>query len=130
KSKNQMRVTTTYEVDAGKRTLIDTFAYLLNRPELQELALKTKSESPLQKNLPVTKSAVQNESNRLVDLYRNNGYYKFTTEELRVTGDTTIEALTTIAEDPFEAIRLLAEANAKREKPTIKLAMHLNAASD
>ena len=48
--KNQKRVTTTYEIEAGKRTLIDTFAYVFNKPELQQLALQTKSESPLQKH--------------------------------------------------------------------------------
>ncbi|MEP6617588.1 MAG: BamA/TamA family outer membrane protein [Ginsengibacter sp.] len=128
--KGQLRVTTTYEVDAGKPTLIDTFAYLLNKPELQELALSTKKESPLQKNVPVTKAAVGNESARLVDLYRNNGYYKFTTEELRVTGDTSIEALTTITSDPFETVRLLQEASEKRARPTIKLTMLLNRTSD
>lgn len=128
--KDQKRVTTTYEVEAGKRTLIDTFAYMLSKPELQQLALKTKNESPLQKNAPVTKAAVSQESARLVDLYRNNGYYKFTTEELRVTGDTSIEALTTVSEDPFESLRLLAEATEKRNKPTIRLSMLLNRSSD
>ena len=58
----------------------------------------------MQKNSPVTKSAIQQESGRLVDLYRNHGYYKFTADEIRVTGDTSIEALTSVAEDPFEAI--------------------------
>ncbi|MBA3675114.1 MAG: BamA/TamA family outer membrane protein [Chitinophagaceae bacterium] len=126
----QQRVTTTYEVDAGKRTLIDTFAYMLDKPELQQLALQTKNESPLQKNTAVTKAAISQEAARLVDLYRNNGYYKFTTEELRVTGDTTIEALTTVSDDPFEAVRLLAEASEKRNKPTIRLGMLLNKSAD
>ncbi len=128
--RNQKRVTVTYNVEAGKRTLIDTFAYLLDKAELQSLASKTKNESLLQKNAPVTQAAITNESGRLVDLYRNNGYYKFTTDELRVIGDTSIEALTTVSEDPFEALRLLAEANEKRNKPTIKLALQLNRAND
>ncbi|MEO6330908.1 MAG: BamA/TamA family outer membrane protein [Ginsengibacter sp.] len=128
--KHEKRVTTTYDIDAGKRTLIDTFAYLLYKPELQKLALQTRNESPLQKNAPVTKAAIANESARLVDLFRNNGYYKFTSEELRFTGDTTIEALTTVSDDPFEALRLLAEANEKRNKPTIKLGLQLDRAND
>lgn len=128
--KNQKRVTTTYLVEAGNRTLIDTFAYLLDKPELQQLALQTKNESPLQKNAPVTRAAISQETARLVDLYRNNGYYKFTTEELRVTGDTTIEALTTVSDDPFETLRLLTEATEKRNKPTIRLGMLLNKATD
>jgi hypothetical protein len=94
------------------------------------LALSTKKESPLQKNSPVTKSAIQLESARLVDLYRNNGYYKFTVDEIRVTGDTSIEALTTVAEDPFEQLQLLAEANEKRDKPTIRLGFQLNQSPD
>lgn len=127
---DQYRVTTTYTVDAGRRTTIDTFAYLLKVPELQKLAVESKKESPLQEGDPVTKAGILAESNRLVELYRNNGYFKISTEELRVTGDTTIEALTTVSDDPFETLRLLAEANAKRNKPTIKLAILLNNASD
>lgn len=128
--KNQKRVTTTYLVEAGNRTLIDTFAYLLDKPELQLLALQTKNESPLQKNAPVTRAAISQETARLVELYRNNGYYKFTTEELRVTGDTSIEALTTVSDDPFETLRLLTEATEKRNKPTIRLGMLLNKSTD
>ncbi len=124
--KDQKRVTITYNVISGKRTLIDTFAYLIDKPELQQLALDTKKKSPLQENKPVTKAAISTETNRLVDLYRNNGYYKFTTDLVRVTGDTSIAALTTVSEDPFEALQLLAEANEKRDKPTIKLALQLN----
>jgi outer membrane protein insertion porin family len=130
KRNSQERVTVIYNVDAGKRTLIDTFAYLLDKPELQQLALKTQKESLLQKGAPVTKAAITNESARLVDLYRNNGYYKFTEEELRVTGDTSIEALTTVSDDPFEALKLLAEANERRNKPTIKLGLQLNKSND
>ena len=128
--KEQKRVTTNYLVVAGKRTLVDTLAYLFNKEELQRLALATKKQSPLQKNAPVTKSAIQFETGRLVDLYRNNGYYKFTGDEIRVTGDTSIEALTSVAEDPFEQLRLLAEANEKRNKPTIRLGFQLNNSPD
>ena len=95
--KAQNRIIINYMVVAGKRTLVDTLAYLFENPELEQLALATKKESPLQKNSPVTKSAIQLESGRLVNLYRNHGYYKFTADEIRVTGDTSIEPLTSIA---------------------------------
>ena len=128
--KGQKRIITSYNVVAGKRTLIDTVAYLFQNPELEQMAISTKKESPLQKNTPVTKTAIQLESGRLADLYRNHGYYKFTTDEIRVTGDTSIEALTSITEDPFEQLRLLAEANQKRDKPTIRLGFLLNKLPD
>jgi len=128
--KDQKRIITNYEVVAGKRTLVDTLAYLFKNSELQELALSTKKESPLQKNIPVTKAAIEVETGRLVDLYRNHGYYKFTADEIRVTGDTSIEELTSVSLDPFEQLRLLAEANKKRDKPTIRLGFQLNNSPD
>lgn len=124
--KHQKRVTVNYVVDAGKRTMIDTVAYLFNKPALENLALSSRKESLLQPQTPVTKNGITQETNRLVNLFKNNGYYKFTAEGIRATGDTSIAALTSVSEDPFEQLRLLAEANAQRNKPTIRLGFQLN----
>jgi len=124
------KVTVKYTIDAGNPTLIDTFSYKLRNTELQSLAVTHANQSMIKENQPVTKSSVLGEISRLVELFRNNGYYKFTPEELRMRGDTSIEALTAVSDDPFETLRLLAEANEKRNKPTIKLAMALNNESD
>ncbi|MBK7434382.1 MAG: BamA/TamA family outer membrane protein [Chitinophagaceae bacterium] len=130
RSGEQHRVHVHYTLEAGKPTLIDTVRYILRRPDLQELAMKNMNKTLLKKGVPVTKSAVLGEISRLVELYRNNGYYKFTSEELKMRGDTTAGALTTISDDIFEQIRLLAEAQAARDSPTIKLALVLNQPSD
>jgi hypothetical protein len=130
KNGEQKRVIVNYKVATGKRTLVDTLAYLFDQPELEELALTTKKQTFLPENSPVSKSAINQETNRLVNLYRNHGYYKFTADEIRVTGDTSIEALTSVSEDPFEQLRLLAEANQKRDKPTIRLGFQLNNSPD
>ena len=125
KINNQQRVYVTYNVETGIPTRIDTISYRLKKQELQDLAMQTKDESLLKAGDPVTKQNVVGEKSRLISLYRNNGYYKFSADELRVIGDTTIEALTNI-DDPFEALRLLQEAQQKRDSPTIKLAVALN----
>lgn len=127
---DQQRVTVTYNIEAGNPTLVDTISYRLKKPELQRLADSTQKQSLIEENKPITRDAVLGEISRLVELYRNNGYYKFTLEDLKMRGDTTIEALTNISDDPFENIRLLAEANEKRNKPTVKLALVLNPAAD
>lgn len=124
------KVTVHYTVDVGKQTLIDTLSYRLRNPDLQQIALNYKSESLLKENQPPTKVAVISEVARLVDTFRNNGYYKFTAAELRVRADTTIAALTTISDDPFEQLQLLAEAQQKRDSPQIKLAVVLNIPDD
>ena len=126
----QQRVHVNYSIQVNKPTLIDTFIYILRKPDLQKLALENMDKSLVKKGNPVTKAAVLGELNRLVDIYRNNGYYKFTAEELVMRGDTTVAALTTITDDIFEQLRLLAEAQLARDSPTIKLAVVLNAPKD
>ena len=121
----QLRAHVNYMVNVGKPTLIDTVRYILRKPDLQLLAMQHLDKALLKKGKPVTKAAVLGEVSRLVELFRNNGYYKFTTDELKVRGDTTTGALTTIAGDIFEQLRLLAEAQAARDSPTIKLAIVL-----
>lgn len=119
-----------YYVNTGKPTLIDTVTYRLRRSELQSLSAQSSARSLLKHNEPVTKAAALGEIGRLVDTFRNNGYFKFTAAELRLRGDTTIEALTSVSDDPFEQLRLLAEAQQKRDSPTIRLAIVLNPPSD
>jgi hypothetical protein len=127
---NQQRIHLNYTVEVNKPTLIDTFSYIMRKPDLQKLAVENIENSLIKEGKPVTKAAVLGELNRLVDLYRNNGYYKFTAEELVMRGDTTVAALTTITDDIFEQLRLLAEAQAARDSPTIKLAVVLKAPKD
>ncbi len=112
-----------YTVTPGPPTLIDTFSYKLRIPELQKIAESSKKESFIIKNTAVTKAAVLSEVGRLVDSFRNNGYYKLTAAELKMRGDSTIAALTTISDDPFEQLELLNEAQKKQDSPTIKLAL-------
>ncbi len=129
-SGKQQRIHVKYFVEAGKPTLIDTLSYRLKRSDLQKIAVENSKQTFLKENKPITKSAVLSEISRMVDLYRNNGYYKFTSDELRVRGDTTIEALTNISDDPFEQLQAIADAQAQRDSPKIKLALVLNPPSD
>ena len=126
----QQRVHVNYTVKTGKPVIIDTISYRLRKPDLQQLTMQHIDKSLLQKGKPVNKAAVLGEISRLVELYRNNGYYKFTSEELKVRGDTSLEALTNISDDPFEQLRLLAEAQQQKDSPKIKLAIVLNQPKD
>lgn len=126
----QSRVSVKYIFEAGNPTLIDTISYNLSNPNLQRLTEAARDKSLLIQSSPVTKTNILGEINRLVELYRNNGYYKFSFDDLKMRGDSSILSLTTISDDPFENIRLLAEANEKRNKPTIKLSLVLNPTAD
>ncbi len=124
------RVDIHYSVEVGKQTIVDTISYRLRKPDLQALAIRDIEQSVIKKDDPITKAGVLSEISRLVDTFRNNGYYKFTAAELKMRGDTTIAALTTTSDDPFEQLRLLAEAQLKKDSPKIKLALVLNTPTD
>ena len=126
RSGKQERIHVHYTVDPGKPTIIDTISYNMQRPDLQQLAMEHMNEGLLEAGKPVTKAAVLGEINRLVDLYRNNGYYKFTSDEIKVQGDTSLDVLTNISDDPFEQLQALAEAQQKKDSPKIKLSVVLN----
>ena len=119
-----------YKVIAGQPTLIDTFSYHLNKPELQQIATGSKKDMQIIEGNPFTKVSVLAEISRLVDSFRNNGYYKITATELRMKADTSIAALTTISDDPFEQLELLNKAQLQRDSPKIKLSLVINKPED
>ncbi len=127
---NKIKVSVLYTAEPGIPTLIDTVAYKFQNEDIQELALKTRPESFLKKNRIVSKADILAEESRLIELCRNNGYYKFSSDNISVIGDTTIDLLTNISDDPLENLRMLAEAKEKRNKPTIKLGLLLNQGTD
>ncbi len=124
------RVTVHYELTAGNPTLIDTIAYRLKNNDMVRMVQSSTNESYLQKYKIVTKTAVTSEIARLVDSFRNNGYYKFTAAELKVLGDSSVAALTNISSDPFEQLQLISDAQKKRDSPTVKLAVVINYPDD
>jgi hypothetical protein len=127
---NKNKIAVKYLVETGKPTVIDTITYHMLRQDLQKEILDYRTGIYLKQGTPITKAGVITEVARLVDSFRNNGYYKFTAAELNVTGDTTNEALTFLSDDPFEQLRILAEAQLKKDSPKIKIDFSLNIPSD
>ncbi len=119
-----------YSIIPGRPTIISSMQYRLRVPDLQQIAIESQKNALLKINEPVSKGAVLGEIGRLVDTFRNRGYYKITPSELKMLGDTSIEALTNVSDDPFEQLQLLAEAEQKKDSPQIKLAMVINPPAD
>ncbi len=126
----QQRISVKYTVDARNATLIDTLQYQLKKSDLQQLTLENSKQSLILKGNAISREEILSEINRLVEIYRNNGYYQFTSNDLKLRGDTTIAALTNISNDPFENLELLAEATQKKNNPSVKLALILNPTAD
>lgn len=120
-NRKQQRVFVNFFVNTGIPHRIDSIGYDMTSPELQELAMNFKRRSQLKLNQPYSTSDISAELDRLLSLYRDNGYYKLTREDLYAERDTVVAALIDPTLDPFEQVRLLDSLRRKKDKPTISI---------
>jgi len=126
----QLRTTVNFNVSPGKLVTLDSIYYSINNTELQALAENSIRHSYLKKGGPFSIQSISQELNRLVDLYRENGYLKFSFDELAGVWDTLDVALFRPTIDPFEQILLMEEIRKKRENPTANLEIRLRPGYD
>jgi outer membrane protein assembly factor BamA len=121
RSKYPYRAHIRFKVTPGKVLRLDSIGYAFKDPELQRLALRQTDKSVLKRTEPYSLQKVSDELDRLVTVFRNNGYYKLNKEDLFAEVDTVVAALIDPTLDPFEQIRLLDSLRKKRENPTINV---------
>jgi outer membrane protein assembly factor BamA len=126
KVKDQQRIRVEYLVEAGRLFVIDTVVFNLADTQLQRLAWDFRAESVLMKGDPFENQAIDRELNRLVDLFQNHGYHRFTREDIIVEADSSYSDLIDATLDPFEYIRKLAEEREKRKNPQVDVYIRLN----
>lgn len=127
--KKQIRVATKFIVNTGPVFRIDSVALIPNDSghtylvPLQELSNLHRSESLLKKGKPFSEQLISAEMNRLVELYRNNGYYNFTRDAIYTDVDTVFLALLDplLALDPFRQIEVFQEAQERQKNPLINV---------
>jgi outer membrane protein insertion porin family len=117
--RNEYRVTIDFQVWPGKQLKLDSIGWALTTPALQKLALQTRGQSLLRRGSPYSKQILSAELDRLVALFRNNGYYKFSKEDLYIEKDTVVAGLIDPTLDPFQQAALLEKLRREREHPTI-----------
>lgn len=127
---DQLRTTVNFNVDPGKVVRIDSFSYNIRQEELQSIALANQQTAYIKKGDPFAKGPISIELDRLVDLYRNSGYMRFSREVLIGLWDTLDVALLEPSLDPFEQLELLERLRARRENPTANLEIRLKPGFD
>lgn len=119
--RDQQRVTVRFTVDPGTALRLDSVGYDLQTPELQALALQHIRSSNLKKNEPYSVQKIASELDRLLGIYRDNGYYKIAREDLYAEHDTVVAALIDPTLDPFEQLELLDSLSKRKREPTINV---------
>lgn len=126
--KDQERVTINFKIYPGTTFLLDTVRYQLSDSSLQQITLQHIQEATVGKGKPFAKGIISDEFDRLVDLYRNNGYLRFTRDELVGVWDTLDVALLHPTADPMEQLALLTQVRTRSKNPTANLDIRLRSA--
>ena len=119
--RDQYRVTIDFKVWPGKQMRLDSIGYNLRTPALQALALQSRRASVLRRGQPYSNRTLSDELDRLVALFQDSGYYRFTKEDLVIIKDTVVAGLIDPTLDPFQQAALLEELRKKREHPTVNI---------
>jgi outer membrane protein insertion porin family len=122
---DQYRTTVNFYVKPGKQVRLGRITYDLKDSTLQRITKETLKESLLHKGEAFAKGPISGERDRLVELYRHNGYLKFNREEIIGLWDTVDVELLRPAIDPFEQIDQLKRLAARRDSLTANLEMRL-----
>ncbi len=123
---DEWRARLTMEIRLNKKTLIDSVVYELNDSLLQSIANKHTAFAYVKKGMVYSNESINNELDRLVELFRANGYYYFTKEKIFAEVDTLNQQLMDLSLDPLDQINqvLLAEKTQK-DHPLWKLSFQL-----
>jgi len=120
----QLRTTVNFYVQASQLFRIDSISHVINNSNLQALTDASKSKTLLKTGDPFAQQLISDELSRLVELYRENGYLKFSFEELSGVWDTLNLAILRPTVDPFD-IQMLEELRRRRDSPTTDIEIRL-----
>jgi outer membrane protein assembly factor BamA len=124
-SSDQYRTTITFDVMPGRQWKLDSISYVIKKKELQQLADSTQKDAFIKKGAPFAKAPISAELDRLTELYRNNGYLRFTRDELVGLWDTLDVSLLQPTLDPFEQLELMQKLRERRKNPTANIELRL-----
>jgi len=122
----EWRAHLTMEIRLNTKTLIDAVVYELNDSLLQSIANKNTALSYVKKDMAYSNESINNELDRLVELFRANGYYYFTKEKIFAEVDTLNQQLMELNLDPLYQINQVLESEkTQRDHPLWKLSFQL-----
>ena len=101
-------------VTPGKNITIDSIDYQLDDSSLQALTFQKMKSTLLKKGDNYSKQIMNDELDRLIKIYRDKGYYKFTKEDIYAEVDSSDISLMNITLSPYKQAQLIAATARKR----------------
>lgn len=128
--RNQQRTYISFNVFPGRPTRIDSLNYQLRDGSLQAIVDSTHGERKIRKGDLFAQGLISTEMDRLVDLFRNEGYFKFSRDMVFGLWDTLDISLLKPSFDPLEQLEQLERIKARRLNPTANLDIRLRPIED
>jgi outer membrane protein assembly factor BamA len=117
--RKQKRLTTEYTVVAGPLYKIDTVVYNFTDSAIQQIAKASAQTSNVKKDVGFSYAIIDEEINRLTNIFQINGYYKIDKEDIIAEVDTNYTELIDPTLDPFEYATALALAQGRIKEPRV-----------
>ena len=122
--KDQLRTSIIMKIELGKKISIHSVQYNLvdsihrsaNDTVLQNLAMNNFSYTYLKKGIAYNKQILNDELDKLVNLFRQNGFYKYSREHIYALIDTTNENLYKLSLDPLSLAQLIEQVEKDKNK--------------
>ena len=114
----------TINADTTRKKIKDTVTLGVQQP-FQQIADSTAGEALLKKGSTFSQDTIAMELDRLVELFRNKGYMRFTRNELVGVWDTLDVSLLQPMVNPLEQIQLIDQLTKQTENPTASLEIKL-----
>jgi outer membrane protein insertion porin family len=113
------RAYVTYNVNVGTNYLINKVIYDVDDSGIAWILRNFSEGSVLEKGMEFSYNLLEVERSMITNTFRNNGYYRFSQENITFQIDTVVSTFFKMAENPFEnAINFLAQSKSN-EKPTL-----------
>ncbi len=125
KAADQYATYVDFDVKPGKLVRLDSVGYNFRDSALQALALAHTGQAIIKKGDAFAQGPISAERDRLTELFRNNGYLRFNSDDIYGLWDTLDISLLQPSLDPFEQLEVLQKLRERRENPTANLEMRL-----
>jgi outer membrane protein insertion porin family len=139
---DQYRTSVNFNIVSAKLFKLDSISYNLltdtsdktvnspARDTLQQLTANSLAQTFVKKGDAFSTPMLSQEINRLSDIYRNNGFLKFSSDELLVLWDTVGLALIRPTLDPIQQAQQLEQLRRRRLNPTTDVEFRLKTNQD
>lgn len=119
-----------YTVTLGNNFLIKNVNYDMDDSSIAKIVRGAMDESVLTKGKEYTYGLMDEERGRITTLLRNNGYYRFTLDNVTFVIDTFDKSLFRNAESPFQSAINFISTTKNNGKPTVDINIYIRIADD